>query len=272
MFPLQRYFSMASFIALGLVIFLLFYVNRQTAVEQVLEMGESGNITLAQLYANSLWPRFSSYVKSVSGLSGDALRARSETSQIHQASSKLAKDLPVLKLKIYDVHGLTVYSSELRQIGEDKSKNSGYMSVVSEGKPASKLSRKGTFSAFSGVMSDVALVETYIPIQNDEGRLEGVFELYSNVTPIVHRIEQEQFHLSLIFIFLFLVLYVVLFLIVRHANKILKSQYLEIQESRKVLGLKACVLEDLLASRPPVSDDQEKLERESLAGITLSID
>lgn len=271
MFPLQRYFSIASFIALGLVTAVLFYFNRQIALEQVVAMGERGNVALAQLFANSLWPRFSPYVKSVSGLSGDALRERSETSLIFQASSRLAKDLPVLKLKIYDLSGLTVFSSEPNQIGEDKSDNVGYMSVASGGGPASKLSQRGKFSAFSGVMSDVALVETYVPVRNDEGQLEGVFELYSDVTPMVQRIDQAQFQLSLVFVFLFLVLYAILFLIVHHANTILRSQYLEIHESRKILGLKNYALEELLTSRPPESADQKALEREALEGISLWI-
>ncbi len=45
----------------------------------LVESAESENVTLSRAFANTIWPRFSSYVMSISRADGDALRARSET-------------------------------------------------------------------------------------------------------------------------------------------------------------------------------------------------
>ena len=127
--------------------------------------------------------------------------------------------------------GLTVYSSELGQIGEDKSRNPGFLIAVGQGVPASKLSRRDSFSAFSGEVYDRALVETYILVRSDGGQVDAVFELYSDVTPLYEGIVRAAWVLSTGLALAFGILYAALFLIVRRADGILHRQYIELAES-----------------------------------------
>ena len=53
------------------------------------------------------------------------------------------------------------------------------------------MSERGRFSGFADVISNVALAETYVPVHNADGDIEGVFELYTNVSP-VFAASQEQ--------------------------------------------------------------------------------
>ena len=124
----------------------------------------------------------------------------------------------MLKVKIYNLDGLTVFSSQASQIGEDKSNNPGFFAAARDGRPASKLAHKDRFSAFSGEVLDRDLVESYLPIRRGDGPVEGVFELYSDVTPLIGKIERFTAKLAAGILLVFGLLYVVLYLIVRHAD------------------------------------------------------
>jgi len=203
---------------------------------------------LARSFANVLWPRFSHYVGSVSRMDGDVLRARPESRDLDAALKALTTGLPVLKVKIYDLDGLTVYSSQPSQMGADKSNNLGFLQSARDGKPASKLSYRDTFSAFSGTVENRDLVESYLPIWADDGAIEGVFELYTDVTPLMARVERRTIELTAGLLLSFGLLYGVLFLIVRRADRILGRQYSELRQAEEALqrahdGLETRVLE-----------------------------
>ncbi|MCH8213886.1 MAG: PAS domain S-box protein [Proteobacteria bacterium] len=235
MFKLLRYFSLTSAVAILSVTIVLVMLYRQTAVNELIELAEAQNVGLARSFANTIWPRFSGYVTSVSGLDGDALRARPETRQIHDALKALSAGLPVLKVKIYNLDGLTVFSSQASQIGDDKSNNPGFFAAAREGRAGSKLAHKERFSTFSGEALDRHLVETYLPIRRGDGPIEAVFELYSDVTPLIGKIERFTSRLAIGLLLVFGLLYAVLFLIVRRADRILKQQYIDLLRGEQAL-------------------------------------
>ena len=150
MFKLLRYFSVTSAIAILAIAVVLLVFFRGNAERELVSMTENHNSALAKTFANSIWVRFGDFIGSASGLDGNALRAAPENRKIDQELRSLTSGISVLKVKIYHPGGLTVYSSEARQIGEDKSTNPGFTTATSLGRPVSKLSFRETFSAFSG--------------------------------------------------------------------------------------------------------------------------
>ena len=235
MFKLLRHFSLTSAVAILSVTVALVMLYRLTAVNALIELAENQNVVLARSFANTIWPRFSDYVASVPGLDGDALRARPETRQIHEALKRLAAGLPVLKVKIYNLDGLTVFSSQASQMGDDKRNHPSFITAARQGRPASKLSHRDSFSAFSGEVANLHLVESYLPIRRGDGRIEGVFELYSDVTPLMDEITHSTDRLAAGLVLVFGLLYGVLFLIVRHADRILKRQYVDLLRGEQAL-------------------------------------
>ncbi len=249
MFRLIRYYSLASAVAILAATVVLVVLYRQNAVNELIETAEIENVALARSFANIIWPKFSPYIASVSGQDGDALRARPETRQIHAALVSITAGLPVLKVKIYDLDGLTVYSSEPSQIGAYKSDNQGFLTSALEGNPASKLSYRDTFSAFSGMVDSRDLVETYIPIHGGGGAIEGVFELYTDVTPLKSRIDYVTIKLVVSLLLVFGLLYGALSLIVRRADRILKRQYADLLYSKEIFKAQNDTLEHEITER-----------------------
>lgn len=230
MFKLLRYFSITSAAAVVAVSVFLVFHYRQNAVENLVDLAERQNLVLARSFANIIWPRFSVYVKSTPGIDGNTLRNRQETLDIHKALAALTARLPVLKIKIYNLDGLTVYSSELDEIGIYKINNPGLVAAARRGSPSSKLTFADTISSFEGTVQGRDLVESYLPIRLDNGPVEGVFELYSDVTPLIATIERTTIQLIVSFVLVFGLLYGGLLLIVRRADRILKRQYVSLEE------------------------------------------
>ena len=253
MFRLLRYFSIASAIALTVVTSVSVYLYRHTAVEELVVSEERANVDLARLFSNILWLRFSDYVTTVSETNGDTLRARPETDQIDEAVRTLTASLAVLKVKIYNLDGVTIYSSEPSQIGTNRRNHRGFLQAARRGIPSSNLSFRETFSAISGTVLNRDLVESYLPIRGNGGPIEGVFELYTDVTPVVVRIDRRTNMLTVGLLLAFVTLYGILFLIVRRADQILRSQYVDVRSKMEAhrateesLAQKSALLETTL--------------------------
>ena len=239
MFKLLRYFSITSFIAVAIVAVLLGLFYRQIAVNNLVEVGESKNVALTQLFANSLGQEFGFFLKSVSGLGREELRAHSEIAKLRQAVLAQMKGLSVVKIKVYNLDGLTAFSTEEKQIGEDQSRNLGFLAARS-GKALSSIVHRDTFNAFDHIIENRDLLQTYMPFRRGfSGPIEGVVELYDDVTAFLQKIKRTQQIVILGVISLLMLLYGVLFFIVRHADKIIKRQDTERKRAEEALAQKA---------------------------------
>lgn len=224
MFPLLRYFSIASALAIVAVTIALSLLYRNELINNMTHVVERQNAALAQSYANTIWPTFRDYVKNAPN-DGDKLRAHPETQEIHNALKMMNDGIPVLKVKMYSLQGLTVYSSQMSQIGQSKVGNYGFEAIVKGADATTKRSFRETFESFSGPVEGRHLVETYLPIRDANGQVEGVFELYTDVTDLYAEITNRTYvAIAEIFIAL-LILYSILYLIVRRANSFIRSQY-----------------------------------------------
>ena len=236
MFRLLRYFSIASLLAFVVVTILLGLLYRQTAERDVIEIEESKNVALSRAFANSLWEEFVVYIHQTEGLGVEELRTYPRISKLHESVVEQMQGLSVVKVKVYNLDGMTVFSTQSDQIGESAFSNAGFTSAKN-GQIASELTHRDTFNTFDGEIEDQDVVGAYIPIQRGAipGKIEGVLEVYTDVTPMLQQISYTQRTITLGVALILSALYLVLYLIVRHADRIIKQQRIERSETEQEL-------------------------------------
>ncbi len=231
-FPLLRYFTITSLTAFVLVGVSLVTFYRQIAVRELTEIGESKNAALTQTFSNVIWPEFAPFLISASDLSADAIRAHPETARLRQVVFEQMQGLSVIKVKIYTLDGKTVFSTEESQIGEDKSENAGFL-AARNGELASELTHRDTFSAFEGKIEDRDVISSYVPIQRGDSGVEGVLEVYDDVTPLLENISISQRNIVIGVTVIMVLLYTALFLLIKRADNQIKQQFIEQQQAEE---------------------------------------
>ncbi|WP_346292303.1 response regulator [Sphaerothrix gracilis] len=225
MFRLLRYFSITSFLALILTALALNILTRRSAVEQLIHFSEKANTALAQSFANTIWPYYESFLSNTSNLSPLQLQQADEVQEIRQALMRQTEGLSIAKVKIFDSQGRTVFSTDETQIGQDKSHSVGVQRAL-QGEISTFFDHQKLFGTFRN-LGDRQLVSVYIPIRPEGAgsSIVGVFELYTDVTPVVAEVEQTQRQLLLGMIAILGGLYIVLYLIVARGDRILKQKH-----------------------------------------------
>jgi phosphoglycerate-specific signal transduction histidine kinase len=270
MFSLVRFFHVTGAIAITAVIVAV-VLYRQNEVNRLIALAESQNIALAQSFANTIWPYFASHVASASSIDREALRTHPETQHIRKAVETVSAGLATLKVKIYNLDGLTVYSSNPAEIGEDKSNNPGFFGAASAGRPASRLTFRDTLSSFEKTVQDRDVVESYLPIRMVDGPVEGVFELYTDVTALLAGIRRSTINLAVGFVLIFGLLYGTLFLTVRRADRTIKRQYDNITEKNAALQREVAERQRAEAALNKAHDELEQRVVERTRELTEEI-
>jgi diguanylate cyclase (GGDEF)-like protein len=179
--------------------------------------------------------------------------ARALTGEIRQHM----RGLSVVKVKLYNRRGSTVFSTESAQIGEDRSGNAGLLAAL-RGEITSTITRRDRFDAFEGVINNRDLIATYVPVRRgDAGDVEAVFELYSDVTELLARQTRAQWETAAIALGLQVALYLFLLMVVRRADRLL--QHHERQRARREAEIRYQAQHDVLTGLPNRASFAERL-------------
>ena len=223
MFRLTRTYSVASFFGIVLVTIALGIFYKTIAVRSLIEHETLSNVSLAQSISNNLWPVYADFVSRAAAIAAPELGRQPEIARLREDVLQKINGLRVVKIKIYNLDGLTVYSTEPKQIGEDKSQNTGFLKAKA-GHTESDLVFRDHFSATEEIIVNRNLLSSYVPIRKTpHDPVEGVFEIYSDVTPLVAEIERTEYTVLGGVTVLLLLLYLFLFMIVRRADRIIKA-------------------------------------------------
>lgn len=193
--------------------------TEQTARRSLVKAQEAANVNLTHMFANVLWDAqvgpFLARAQAVSpnrcralanndseaanacqGEIGLRIKSLPGFAELDQRAIATMRNSTVFKIKVFDLRGLTIYSSEHRQIGEDKRGNAGWRSAAG-GRAASELTHRDHFSSFEGVVENRDLISSYIPVRRGaDNAVVGVFEIYADVTPMLEQIKTSSEQLS----------------------------------------------------------------------------
>ncbi len=223
-FRLTRYFSLASLVGVVLVTACLLVTYRELTQRHLIAHESRANADLTTAFANAVWERYRSFVLGSSGRPRDALLADPMQRELRAEVLTKMNGLQVAKIKIYNLDGRTVFSTDDKQVGEDKSTNPGFLSARA-GQVASNITFRESFDAFEGVIANRNLIASYVPVRAaPDAPVEGVFEVYSDVTELLATQRHAQWQVAGLVLALLAALYLFLFWVVRKADIIIARQ------------------------------------------------
>ncbi|MBT1073558.1 putative bifunctional diguanylate cyclase/phosphodiesterase [Pelotalea chapellei] len=230
MFNLTRYYSIASLVCIIIAAAVLGMFYRHESVNSLIKMAEDRNAALTRVFGNALWPHFSPLLKQPADRKM-INPASPQIASLRRQVVALMKDTATAKVKVYNMDGLTVFSTEAKQIGESKADNAGFLSAAL-GEQAFELTHRNQFSAFDREIESRDLLSSYIPfVPEDSKQIEGVVELYSDITPFLAEVKRTQWLVVLVVVGVLSLLYSLLYLVVRRANLIIKEQEAKLASS-----------------------------------------
>ena len=223
-FRLLRYFSIASLVAIVLALVGLGFFFRQTAIKQLIKVGEDNNVSLSRAFANTLRSDYIPLIKAAGKSDSTQLKANPEIAALHKTVTDSVRQTNVVKVKIYDLKGRTIYSSDARQIGEDGSADPGFAAARAGG-VRTVLYMGQSLDAFGQTLSGRDLLGSHVPVRGSSSReADAVFELYSDVTPFFDDLRRTQRNIRIGAGAVLVLLYGTLFFIVKRADDVIKRQ------------------------------------------------
>ncbi len=237
-FKLLRHFATASLAAFVVVAVLLGYVFRTLSVDDLVNGYQSEHINHARIIANEMWDEhFGPLIRSVADQPDSQLALAPQIPELHQKVLRLLEGTRIFKIKVYDLRGRTIYSTDLKQIGEDKIQNAGVINAL-RGLNSSELVHPDKISSFEGERLDRAGIESYIPRYDPQtGQVTGVFEIYRDATTVLAEVGQRQWRLVGAVVALLTLLYLAVFMIVKWAQGQIMTQNRERQLAQQALAL-----------------------------------
>lgn len=236
MFKLKYNFSIISLIAIVASAAILSSYYRFTTIEQLVELEERSYLALTKTIANTVWPKHHEFLKKAQSLSRTELVKHPSSIAIHQDISAMLEGLLVLKIKMFDTKGKTLFSTDLSQTGVVKPTNYPGSKVAVTGNVISKISDREKFIRINGdEIYDRKVLSSYLPIKSGaNNKVVGVIEIYTDITRTYYDIERNQLKVIGIVLIILGLLYVVLYIFIAKADKILITQYTEYKQATEV--------------------------------------
>jgi signal transduction histidine kinase len=220
---LVRQFSIASLVAVLIVAFALASFYAWKAQAALVEQGEHKNATQVRLILNQLDATDRTSLDELLALKQKPAADSALVKHMLQTFTRSAAGTSLVKLKLYNAQGLTVFSSEASQIGEDKSDYPGFTAAL-RGSPSTQLSERESFESMFGTLRHVAVIGSYLPVHDRAGAVIGVIEVYDDVTQLLQTISTTRWQIFGLSAVLVSTLYVALLFIARRAGRTVEAK------------------------------------------------
>jgi len=236
-FKLLRFYSIASLAAVLVTAVLLAWLYRQVAISGIVQLAERTNMTLANAAMNPIKPVLFEFLDTAADFGRGSATPPPLPPELINSIKALMQDRNVVRVKIFNRHGVVVFSTKPSQIGDDQNPNEGF-NIAINGGVGSSLIYRDTFNAFDRATEEDNLMQTYLPVRASPAEpIHGVFELYTDVNRLVHQTERTEFIVVTGSVLILSLLYGTLILIVRRANKTIELQQRTISERTETLEL-----------------------------------
>ncbi|WP_455209437.1 ATP-binding response regulator [Kaarinaea lacus] len=224
-FSVRRYFSVASLIGILVAALVFMYFFRVASMQDLINGGEQQNIAITRALVNNIWPDFEPFIEQASTMEAHELVKHEVYRNTHIRTLQSITGLPILKIKIFDLNGKTVFSTDKTELKEQKPVDYPGNVSARTGEIITKISLRDKFNAIQGELTNRRIASSYLPIyEPNSNTVRGVFEVYYDVTEHYAHMERNQM-LAFIGIFATLsVLYLMLFLVSKKADGLIHRQ------------------------------------------------
>jgi diguanylate cyclase (GGDEF)-like protein len=227
MFKLLRYFSVTTFLSIVVAAAVFGFGYRTIAFRSLVETGEANNVAMTRALTNSLSAQLAPYLEAADSMSAVQLQSHPAKREFSSLVIAHLQGLSVVKLKIIDPRGRTLFSTSPNQISDDEGTNPGFLSAYA-GSSKSELTHLDQFSAFNRMIENADILSTFVPVRfTADGPVSAVVEVYDDVTPLVARIEETQWEAVVLALVVVGLLQGVMFMLVSHADGVIRRQYRE---------------------------------------------
>jgi diguanylate cyclase (GGDEF)-like protein/PAS domain S-box-containing protein len=229
LFKLRYHFSIVSLIAIVTTAVTLSLYYRHITIEQLVSLEERNYLSLTQTIANSLLPKYRDFLKQAETLPESQLKIHPVSEQLHGDVEKIVRGLTVLKIKIFDTKGKTLFSTDSTQTGIVKPVDYPGSLVAVSNEVISKISKRDEFRKIDGSYTyDRSVLSSYLPVRGGpDDKVIGVIEIYSDITETISEINREQLEVIGVVLLILGLLYAILYVFVTHADRILTRQHKE---------------------------------------------
>jgi diguanylate cyclase (GGDEF)-like protein len=176
---LIRRYVLVSIVSIVIVLLLTCYGIYRVSFAFVIDTAEDNAVSLANSLTHHVIDRLLEHTVDGSG----ELRVTAAT--FPRFDANMRDDLEhfkVLKVKLFDRYSRLIYSSDGQQVGRLDQDNRRLANSLS-GHNDSLAVKKDKVLDFNGQQRfTVDVVETYVPVRNNQGKVIGSFELYQDVT------------------------------------------------------------------------------------------
>jgi signal transduction histidine kinase len=232
-YRLTRNFALGAAIIIIAAGWALAELNRNLAVDQLQRMAEANNAALTHAFANGVWGRFEAFISEAHTLSADEIRAHSETAELRREIETLMAGTPVVRIKLYDLGGLTAFSTDPTQIGDrldrdadDQEELERFRAALAGGM-VSELEMDDVPGEKRASADERWVLSSYVPVRRggNGGAIEGVAEVYSDVTDVYAHIRRVGLAHTAIVGGAFLVVFLLLIGVVWRAERMIQKQH-----------------------------------------------
>ena len=209
----------------------LMILYRQIAISSLVDHETRSNVAITEIMSNVVRSGYRELIEidpaKINELGGQhpaILRLDAEVKGLMRGSK-------LIKIKIYNLDGLTIFSTDPSQINQDKSDNAGFLSARA-GKTVSNITYRDQFDTFEGMRSNINVVSSYIPIGNRPlDQPEAVFEVYSDVTDLIDHMQSLQWKIIVLVLGSVAVFYLLLITNSRRMDRIETKRVEEVSRS-----------------------------------------
>ena len=208
-FPLLRRLSIISLVAMIVSATLLIFLYQQDQLAEHRAIAASENEKTLSYLIRSLNGQINAFVSNSEKLDIPTLQAEKNLDSLISSELDKIDENNVIKIKIYNLAGMTIYSSDKHEIG-GTSTHPDWLARALHGEKIHSVEHRDTFIAKTGEMHDIETALTYMPLIHAAKQI-GVIEIYDDATPLFKRLHANSIRIALIVLGAFGYLYAALF-------------------------------------------------------------